>query len=49
MNAKRLSLFQIILLRIYILQYIRHIKHVTWMPGSIAVKKLIAQYDGDNK
>jgi len=42
------KLSHLILLRMYILRYIRHLKHITWMPGSIAVKKMIEKYD-DNK
>lgn len=41
-----IKLSQLVLLRIYILRYIRHLKHITWMPGSIAVNKLVEQYDG---
>ena len=42
----KIKLYHLILLRIYILRYIRHLKHITWMPGSIAVNKMIEEFDG---
>ena len=42
------KLYHLILLRMYILRYIRHLKHITWMPGSIAVNKMIEEFDGKN-
>ena len=40
------KLSHLILLRMYILRYIRHLKHITWMLGSIAVNKMIEEFDG---
>ena len=40
----RNGLFRFVLLRIYILRYIRHLKHITWMPGSVAVQRLEKQF-----
>ena len=40
----RNGLFRFVLLRIYMLRYIRHLKHITWMPGSVAVKRLEEQF-----
>ena len=36
--------FRFVLLRIYILRYIRHLKHITWMPGSKAVMLIEQEY-----
>jgi len=36
----RNGLFRFVLLRMYILRYIRYLRHITWMPGSKASKVL---------
>ena len=40
----RNGLYRFILLRIYILRYIRHLRHIIWMPGSKAYKLLKYQF-----
>jgi hypothetical protein len=45
-TINKVKLSHLILLRMYILRYIRHLKHITWMPGSIAVNKMIEEFDG---
>jgi len=46
---KSLNLFRIILTRTYILRYIRHLKHITWMPGSKAFKMIEKNFYENNK
>jgi hypothetical protein len=43
-NPYRNGLFRFILLRMYILRYIRYLRHITWMPGSKASKVLELEF-----
>lgn len=43
-NIYRNGLYRFILLRIYILRYIRHLRHIIWMPGSKEYKLLKFQF-----
>jgi len=40
----RNGLFRFVLLRMYILRYIRHLRHITWMPGSKAYKVIELEF-----
>ena len=39
------GLYRFVLLRMYILRYIRHLKHITWMPGSKTYKKTEKEFN----